>query len=200
MPLKLVPTSPAGAVLKSIIENNEHIIVLSIDGVDDNGSGELRAELAGTNISPFGDIVTVENAPIMQLDLVYGINVQTGVSTTANGGSVDTNAGRLRLQSGTNAAGSAIFNSRGIAKYRPGQGVTARFTPVFAAGIAGNTQIIGMGNVNDGYFFGYNGTSFGIMHRNRGVDSWARRLAGTVINATGQGGAASPGIPSWDHL
>ena len=187
MPLKLTPTSPSGAVLKSTIENAEHIIHVLLDAVQDNGTGELRVELAGTNVSPFGDIATAENTPILQLDFVYGINTQTGVSTTANSATVDTSAGRLRLQCGTNAAGSAIFNSRRIAKYRPGQGVTARFTPVFAPGVAGNTQIIGMGNVNDGYFFGYNGTSFGLMHRNRGVDSWVPQTGWNTDKCDGTG-------------
>ena len=130
------------------------------------------ANIYGANVSPFGDLITNQLEPVVQLDFVYGINTQTGVSTTANSATVDTSSSRLRLQSGTNSAGSAIFNSRRIIKYRPGQGIIARFTPIFDTPQASSTQIWGVGNSDDGYFFGYNGTTFGILHRIRTVDTW----------------------------
>jgi hypothetical protein len=123
-------------------------------------------------LSAFGTLETGELEPIVQLDFVSGINIQTGVSTTANGGTVDTNGSRLRLQTGTNAAGSAIFRSRRVIKYRPGQGINARFTPIFTTGVANSTQIWGLGQEVDGYFFGFNGATFGILHRNNSVDTW----------------------------
>lgn len=142
----------------------------------DNGDGTYSLSalmrLDNSLLSGFGTLETAELTPIMQLDFVYGINSQTGVSTVANSAIVDTDSGRLRLQSGTNSAGSAIFNSRKPARYRPGQGITARFTPIFTTGVASSTQIIGAGNVNDGYFFGYNGTTFGVLHRKGGTDTW----------------------------
>lgn len=134
--------------------------------------GGLPTTFTASNQSAFGTLETAELEPSVQLDFVYGINTQTGVSTTANGATVDTNASRLRLQTGTNSAGSAIFRSRRTVKYRPGQGITARFTPVWTTGVANSTQIWGIGQENDGYFFGYNGTSFGILHRNNGSDTW----------------------------
>lgn len=145
------------------------------------------AKLHDSYLSALGTIETGELTPGVQLDFVYGINTQTGVATTANSASVNTNAGRLRLQSGTNSAGSAIFNSRRTAKYRAGQGMMLRFTAVFAAGTASNTQIVGAGSSADGYFFGYNGTSFGILHRNSGSDTWVAQTAwnGDVCDGTG---------------
>lgn len=137
-----------------------------------SGSQRKITNFPASNESAFGDLITSELDPVVQLDFVGGINIQTGVSTTANSATIDTSSGRLRLQSGTNAAGSAIFNSRRIAKYRPGQGMVARFTPVFDTPRADSTQIWGCGNADDGYFFGYNGTSFGILHRIRGNDNW----------------------------
>lgn len=132
----------------------------------------VKSIFDASNLSAFGTLETNELIPILQIDFVYGINTQTGVSTIANGGTVDTNSGRLRLQSGTNISGSAIFNSRRVAKYRPGQGITARFTPLFTLGANQSTQICGIGNSIDGYFFGFNNNSFGICHRISGVDTW----------------------------
>lgn len=135
-----------------------------------------QLNLNPANLSAFGDIITSNETPVIQLDFVYGINSQLGTVTTANSATGDTNLSRLRIQSGTNAAGSAIFTTTRPAKYRQGQGVTARFTAAFTTGVASSTQIVGMGNSNDGYFFGYNGTSFGILHRNSAsgstVNTW----------------------------
>lgn len=140
-----------------------------------------------SNLSAFGTLETNELTPVIQLDFIYGINTQTGVSTVANSATVDTNASRLRLQSGTNSAGSAIFNSRRIAKYRTGQGMTARFTCAFTTGVASSTQIVGVGNSVDGVFFGYNGTTFGLLHRNNSVDTWVARTAWNGDKADGTG-------------
>ena len=146
--------------------------------------------LSGAAFSAFGTLETAELTPLVQLDFIYGINIQTGV-TAASGvaAAVDTNSSRLRLQSGTGAAGSAVFSSRKPARYRPGQGCVARFTAVFDTAVANNTQIVGVGGATDGYFFGYNGTAFGILHRIRTVNTW---IAQTSWNGDKCNGTTSP--------
>jgi len=56
--------------------------------------------IGGSNVSAFGDIIAVDNTPVIQLDFVYGINTQTGSTSVNTTGVADTNASRLRLQSG----------------------------------------------------------------------------------------------------
>jgi hypothetical protein len=143
-----------------------------------------------SSMSAFGTLESSELTPVVQLDFVYGINTQTGLGTVANAGTVDTDTSRLRLQSGVNAAGSAIFNSRRIAKYRPGQGVTARFTGAFTTGVVSSRQFVGLGNANDGYFFGFDDASFGIAYRNGGVTTNIAQTAwnGDVCDGTGASG------------
>jgi hypothetical protein len=150
----------------------------------------LPVEIGGASVSAFGDLITSENTPSLQMDFVYGINTQTGVTTVVGTGVADTNAGRLRLQTGTGGTGSATFNSRKSAKYRAGQGMTVRFTAVYTAGAANSTQIMGFGTSTNGYFFGYNGASFGLLHRNNGVDTWVLQGAwnGDKMNGTGPTG------------
>ena len=147
-------------------------------------------DIGATNSSAFGDLIAVSNTPLIQLDFVHGINTQTGVSAVENSAVADTDASRLRLQSGTNAGGSATFTSARPAKYRPGQGITARFTTAFTAGVASSTQIAGMGNTIDGYFVGFNGTSFGILHRVRSADTWVAQASfnGDKLDGTGSTG------------
>lgn len=158
-------------------------------------------DIGGATTSAFGTLETGELTPLVQLDFIYGVNTQTGVITVSgSGAAVDTNAGRLRVQSGTGAAGSAVFNSRQTAKYRPGQGVTARFTGVFATGTANNTQLIGVGTANDGYFFGYNGTAFGICRVSGGTPNWTAQTVWNGDKLDGSGGSSVTINPQFGNV
>ena len=134
------------------------------------------------NQSAFGTLETAELTPIFQGDFVYGLNTQlwdTAV-TSGTGATVDTDSSRLRIQSGTSSTGYAYIQSKRPVRYRAGEGTVARFTPLFSSGIADNTQIWGIFSITsnlpyDGYGFGYNGTSFGIVHYIRGNPTWYAR-------------------------
>lgn len=136
------------------------------------------------NQSAFGTLETAELTPVIQGDFVYGLNTQiwnTAV-VSGTGATVDTNAARLRIQSGTGSSGYAYIQSRQPIRYRAGQGQTIRFTPLFTAGVANNIQLWGMGSIvtnapYDGYFFGYNGTSFGVVHYVRGSATWTAQAS-----------------------
>jgi hypothetical protein len=157
---------------------------------DVSGTNPMVVEMGGASVGAFGDLITSENTPLIQGDFVYGINTQTGVTSVVGTGVADTNAARLRLQTGTGATGAATFMSRKSAKYRAGQGVTGRFTKVFTAGAASSQQIAGFGSTSNGYFFGYNGVDYGILHRNAGADTWVAQGSwnGDKCNGTGTSG------------
>lgn len=122
----------------------------------------------------FADTAVVNPTPVLQVDFAHGLNTNVGTATTANSATVDANTGRLRLQSGTNSAGSGIYSTVKGVRSRAGNSVEARFTAAFTTGVASSTQIVGLGNASDGYFFGFNGTSFGILYRNS--------ITGSVVN------------------
>lgn len=155
----------------------------------------VNAFLDRSHLGPFGDLIAEPKTPIFQLDFVYGIFTQTGTTSTSGvGASVDTNAGRLRVQNGTGAAGDAYFTTVRPARYRPGQGVIARFTAVFLTSAASSSQIVGMGGNNaggaivDGYFFGFNGTAFGIAHYNNSTSpTWTAQASWNVDTCDGNG-------------
>ncbi len=148
--------------------------------------GELRNIVVGGQISydpsylsPFGTIVSDSLTPAFQGDYVYGLNIQlwNPATVSGTGATVDTDSARLRVQSGTSSSGYAYITSRRIIRYRAGQGIIARYTPIFTTGVANNVQLIGVGSIvsnapYDGYFFGYNGTSFSVVHYVRGTPSW----------------------------
>jgi len=134
---------------------------------------QIQADLNPAYLSAFGTLETGELEPVFQGDFIYGLNTQlwnTAV-TSGTGATVDTNSGRLRIQSGTSSNGYAYITSRKIIKYRAGQGNVVRLTPLFTVGVASNVQMWGVGEISsnlplNGYFFGYSGTTFGIFHHN----------------------------------
>lgn len=128
-----------------------------------------------SNLSAFGDIINVSPTPVFQSDFVYGLNNQiwSTAVVSGTGAAVDTNASRLRVQSGTANNGYAYLTSRKILKYRAGSGMLARFTTAFSAAEVSSTQLVGVGAIasnvpTDGYFVGYSGATFGIFHYVRG--------------------------------
>ena len=132
-----------------------------------------------SNMSAFGTLETAELTPVMQGDFVYGTNTQiwSTANYTGTGALVDTNASRLRIQCGTSATSYAYITTRRIIRYRAGEGTVIRLTPLFSSGTANNIQLWGIGSISnnlpqEGYYFGYNGTSFGIAHYNRGTGTW----------------------------
>lgn len=166
--------------------NNGYFVVVYSSGTtlvcfgtnDPAASGNLvRVSGAGTDPIAFSAFTT-----------------QVGV-TNGTGASVDTDGGRLRIQSGTSATGYAYIMSRRPLRYRPGQGNVLRFTPIFTAGVADNIQIWGIGIITndavvDGYFVGYNGTSFGICRYNGGSPNWTYQASfnGDTLDGNGASG------------
>jgi hypothetical protein len=117
--------------------------------------------------SAFGETEVAEPTPVVQLQFPYNINTRL-VNTNANGGSVTFFANKAKISTGAGANQSAQILSRREVKYNPGQGALIRFTAVFTAGAANSTQYVGIGDAADGFFFGFNGTAFGVMRRQGG--------------------------------
>lgn len=223
---------PSGAATDASLTNGSQktkIIGETSDGIQTevkvSATQELSVEIGGANISAFGDLITAPNFPIMQFDFVQtlvtaGTMNQIGGAYVTNSGTAETNNGRLLLQSGTNAAGSSVFISNKTARYRAGQGITARFTALWASSAANSIQIVGMCcptitwtnnatapgqpitaiTVGDGFFFGFNGTSFGIRHKNSraNADTWYPQSEWNVDRCDGSGTRNNQSGFNWD--
>lgn len=115
----------------------------------------------------FGDSLTTELNPVVNISGVYGArdNVE---QFTATGGSITTNEGDFILQSGTSVGGYAVLWSKRPMVYVPGVGAECRVTGRFTTPVASSLQTCGMFSAINGMFFGYTGTSFGVMHRHSG--------------------------------
>lgn len=118
---------------------------------------------------PFAAIHTEILRPIVQIDGVYGASAIDIVSAVSGSGVANGSSGMLQVSTGTTVNSQAYHQTRRRVRYRPGQGTVARFTALFTTGVANSYQVAGIGHSEDGYYFGYKGTQFGIIHNYRGV-------------------------------
>ena len=117
--------------------------------------------------SAFGALNVTETTPAVQIAYPYNINTDLNV-TRDNNGTSSVSGNLAQVSTGTSTNASAMILSRRPLKYNAGQGALHKFSGLFSTPAANNTQEIGIGDVNDGFSFGYNGTTFGILVRRGG--------------------------------
>lgn len=118
---------------------------------------------------PFGAVNTENLTPIFQTDAVYGLNSNQVAYGSTGSGQVTNGDSLFVCSTGTTVNSQAQLQSRKRLRYRPGQGVIGRFAGIFSTPAASSYQVIGLGHAEDGFYFGYKGTDFGILYNNRGV-------------------------------
>ena len=118
---------------------------------------------------PFGSLHTENITPVFQCDGVYGINSGLVTTSTALNGTATTSNSSFSISTGTTQYAQAGIQSRKRLRYRPGQGVIGRFTATFSTPASQSYQVVGFGHSEDGVYFGYKNTTFGILYNVRGV-------------------------------
>lgn len=122
----------------------------------------------------FDEQAVAQFTPVTGWNFAYNLNTDL-VTTTTSGGTVTHSDNHAVLSTGAAINQTAKLETVRALRYIPGQGGKVRFTAKFSPGVAGSTQIIGLGDAVDGFFFGYNGADFGVMVRRAGVDTWTTR-------------------------
>ena len=120
-----------------------------------------------TSKTAFGEVLVAELTPIVQIHSAYNINTRIIEARDNNGASSIVN-NKFQVSTGASANQMSSLLSRVAVKYNSGQGGLWRGTALFTTGVANSTQYIGIGTASEGYFFGYNGTAFGILRRQGG--------------------------------
>jgi len=118
---------------------------------------------------PFGSVHVESLYPVFQRDAVYGLNDQKVAYGKTLSGIVSTTNSMFKVSTGISTYGSAQLQSRERLRYRPGQGIVGRFAGFFDVGVTSCYLLAGLGHAEDGVFFGYKDTEFGILHSKRGV-------------------------------
>jgi len=121
--------------------------------------------------SAFGENISIPITPKIQADAVYGLDPRefeiftfsaTGIATHANSTFV--------VGAGSSANSYGVIRSTNFIRYRPGQGVVARFTGSFSNNPVGFTQRAGLFNQENAIQIGYAHTNgkFGVLRANGG--------------------------------
>lgn len=116
----------------------------------------------------FGETLIATLSHELLADFIYNINSEQVTSQANQSGSVTQANSMAKASTGAAANSSGTLFTKDRARYQPGHGTRARFTALFTTGVANSTQIAGIGDSANGFFFGYNGTDFGILHRRDG--------------------------------
>jgi len=180
---------------------------VTIDGTFDDGTtspvaitpeGHIEVAVHSPTL-PFGALHTESLDPIFQCDPIYGLNTSevsavTGlaVSYGANSATATAASNLFTCSTGTTIYSFGTLQSRRRLRYRPGQGVVGRFTAKFSAPAANSILVAGYGTGESGFYFGYNGTSFGILRSTGGVREIQTMTITTASTATNDYNIALP--------
>lgn len=178
--LLLVDSSAGGMTTTSLFGTTDGGTQLPVPVTSE---GHLEVEIHGPR-NPFGSIHVENLLPIFQVDAVYGVNTQLCNVTTGLGGYLFEENSQFVMQSNTSVGGNATLQSKRRLRYRPGQGAVARFTAGFTTGVSLGVQVAGIGHPEDGLYFGYNGTQFGVLHSYAGIrEQQTLTLTGHAVSA-----------------
>lgn len=120
-------------------------------------------------LSGFGEIESVSPVPTASTDFIYGLNLSQVFTRQYAGATVSSSNGEVVLASGTTSGAYGRCALLPNITYHPGQGTLFRGTARFDTPRANTRQLFGMTSLTGGYQFGYNGTTFGILHIDGGV-------------------------------
>lgn len=185
------------SVASNTVAINSNTIGGSLRYIQCDTNNSLNVNLSNP-LSAFGEVSTVRPRPEAQVLFTYGsagnpINTNTVINDTS-GGSVSTTNGLCSISSGTSNGSFGQIRSKAGLSYRVGQGVLCIFSAIFQQGVANTIQTAGIGDGStiDGYFFGYNGTSFGILHRNNSTQTWIPQTSWNIDVMDGSRGINNP--------
>lgn len=118
-------------------------------------------------------------------DLITSITV-----TKANGGDASNATGQALFTSSANTNGSVIVVTNNNVVYRPHAETYVAFTAIWTSGgLANSVQRIGLFDTNNGFFIGYEGTTFGITVRKGAVDTQVAQASFNVDKLNGSVGS-----------
>ena len=132
----------------------------------------LPVSLHGQQISAFGQVLTTEPTPLVQIANQYQLDpaLRSDLETfEATGGSADNSGNLFRCQTGTSAGGYGVVRSKEAVIYRAGEGIEATLTAAFTTGIATSLQFGGLFNLTGTLAFGYDGADFSVLYSRNGA-------------------------------
>lgn len=126
----------------------------------------------------FGEKLIGQRFPSFADQFQYGLYSENYNLTELNGGTITIVDSMLNVSSGLASNGRAVLETKRYLQYVAGHEAYAIFTAVFTTPKANSSQRVGLYDDNNGFFIGYEGTTFGVTRRRTGTDTF------TPVNLT----------------
>jgi len=139
-------------------------------------------------MSAFGEMSVVEKTPQVQMKFPYGVNSRVGQTLTNHSSSTVTSTlGYAKVTCAGAYPAFSQIRTIDTLRYGPGQGAEFLGANAFiTGGVALSSQVFGIGDDDEGFFFGYNGTAFGVLHRSQGsLEIKSLTLTSGAVTASG---------------
>lgn len=159
-----------------------------------DSSGHIYVRTISANNLPqslpytaFGELLVAQ--PLSQAGWNFAYNINSGMvkPTTSGTATIVQSGGMAVLQTGTTSGSRAYIETNNVLRYVIGVGGMLRISALFTSGVSAGTQLIGYGDDTDGFFFGYNGNSFGVLRRRDGSDNWIPQTSWNIDKMDGTG-------------
>jgi hypothetical protein len=139
----------------------------------------------------FNELAVFQKQPKFQTLFQTHIDPNIFDIDTTGSAYCDVSAGFAVLATGivSEAAACTVRTHQPIS-YHSGQGIAFQGSAVFTTGVANTTQLFGYGDDSNGVFFGYNGTSFGVLRRHSGSDTWTAQSSWNMDKLDGSAGTS----------
>lgn len=176
---------------KNVNVQNNNVVVTTTNPLPvTGGGGTFSVELKGaTAYSSFGEPLSTQLTPVVQLDAIYGLPSIDFEAYSQSNGIGNTKGILFNVESGTNPGSYGVVRSRKLIRYHPGQGALCRFTAAYSQPHANTTHRAGLFAQEQSLTIGYNGEQFGIFIQNGGKAD-IRELSVT----TGAGGTETGNV------
>lgn len=152
------------------------------------------------NTTAFGELAIAEVTGQIQVEFPSNLSPELMNVTVSSTGTVISSPPFAVLSTGSSPTGSSLFQTIDRLHYKNGEGSQILFTTVFSGGVANSQQYIGFGDSLNGFFFGWNGSTFGVLYRSSvygasvtsitTVDTWIYQASwnGDPFDGTGSSG------------
>lgn len=133
----------------------------------------------------FGEALVANLEHEIIVNFTYGIIPSQVIIKANQSGSASHTNSMAVASTGAASNSSCILQTLDRIRYKPGHGSRARFTALFTTGVVDSEQGVGIGDESNGFYFGYDGTSFGVLHRKDGSEE-IRTLTVSVGSSTAE--------------
>jgi len=157
-----------------------------------DAEGNMKVQVAGP-LTAFGALQSEELTPVIQMAFPYNINTELITTSSFGSATLFVSQSLLHTNTGNTTNSSGSFRTKRSIKYRPGQGITARFTAYADTSSVSNSFVcVGIGTETDGYFFATSGSVFGVKRIQNGTQFFTPSSEWNIDKLTGNGGLDNP--------